>query len=159
MKPLSILVERRLRSEKGLTLIELMIVLAILGMLITIVGVNVIGNLKEARNQTAQTQIKSFETALKLYNRDCGRYPSTAAGLGDLVQKPASCSRWKKYLDRETVPADPWGNAYEYYHPGVHGQEMEIISKGADGELNTADDIVSWSTEAGGLAGERKEGG
>lgn len=138
------------KRTDGMTLIEIMIVIAILGLLAAIVGVNVIGSLEEGRRQTAQTQIKSFESALKLYNRDCGKYPGTAEGLTALVTKPASCSRWKPYIESSTIPPDPWGNAYEYFHPGTHGQEMEIISKGKDGTLNTQDDVVSWSTEAGG---------
>lgn len=139
-----------LRHDAGMTLIEIMIVVAILGMLIAIVGVNVIGFLNEGRNTAAQAQINSFKTGLQGYNRDCGKYPSTADGLNALVTKPANCARWKNYLAQETIPVDPWGNAYEYFYPGTHGQEMEIISKGPDGQLNTQDDIVSWSTQPGG---------
>ena len=141
---------RRNTRQDGMTLIEIMIVIAILGLLAAIVGVNVMGNLEEGRRQSAQTQIKSLETALKLYNRDCAKYPSTAEGLNALITKPATCQRWKPYMDANTIPNDPWGNPYEYFHPGTHGQEMEVISKGKDGQLNTQDDIVSWSQEAGG---------
>lgn len=142
-----------------MTLIEIMIVIAILGLLAAIVGVNVMGNLEEGRRQTAQTQIKSFETALKLYNRDCAKYPSTAEGLNSLIAKPASCARWKPYMEGTTIPNDPWGNPYEYFHPGTHGQEMEIISKGKDAQLNTQDDVVSWSQEAGGQVANGGQGG
>jgi general secretion pathway protein G len=150
---------RRGRQE-GMTLIEIMIVIAILGLLASIIGVAVMKNLQEARIGTAQTQIKDFESALQLYNRDCGKYPGTAAGLSALVANPGSCPRWKGYLASNTIPNDPWGNPYEYFFPGTHGQEMEIISKGPDGELNTQDDVVSWSTEAGGqIAGGGNTGG
>lgn len=141
---------KRFAREDGMTLIEIMIVIAILGLLAAIVGVNVFQRFEEARGQTAQTQIGDFKNALQLYARDCGKYPTTAQGLQALVANPGTCPRWKKYLDTDRIPADPWGNPYDYFYPGVHGQEMEIISRGKDGDANTADDIVSWSTEPGG---------
>ena len=147
------LIRRRLAlRDDGMTLIEIMIVIAILGMLAAIVGVGVLKALEGARQGTAQAQIKDLESGLVLYNRDCGKYPSTAQGLQALVVNPGTCPRWKGYLEKNQIPNDPWGNPYEYFYPGTHGQEMEIISKGKDGELNTADDIVSWSVDAGGQA-------
>src|SRR4051812_32857361 len=139
---------RETSREEGLTLIEIMIVIAILGMLAAIIGVKVIGALDDARVGTSADQIAQLKTALKLYNRDCGKYPSTAEGLNALVTKPASCPHWKPYLEQDSVPVDPWGEPFEYFYPGTHGQEIEIISKGKDGQLNTADDIVSWNTDA-----------
>src|SRR5687768_15808946 len=109
----------RLRHNAGMTLIEIMIVIAILGLLAGIIGVAVINQLEEARRGAALTQIKAFESALQLYNRDCGKYPGTAQGLNVLVQNPGTCPRWKPgYLAGEAIPADPWGNVYEYFHPG-----------------------------------------
>jgi general secretion pathway protein G len=146
---------RRTRTNRqdGMTLIEIMIVIAILGMLVSIVGIAVIGRLQEGRIGAAQTQMASFKTALDLYNRDCGKYPSTGEGLNSLVTKPGNCSRWKPYLTQQTIPLDPWSNPYEYFYPGTHGQEIEIISKGPDGSLNTQDDVVSWNQDGGAVAG------
>lgn len=140
----------RSTRQAAMTLIEIMIVIAILGLLAAIVGVNVIGSLQEGRIGAAKSQIKSFETGLKLYNKDCGKYPSTAEGLNGLIAKPGNCPRWKPYLEQSTIPLDPWGNPYEYFFPGTHGQELEIISKGPDQALNTQDDVVSWNQDAGG---------
>jgi general secretion pathway protein G len=148
MKSWKQIVTRVAAHEEGLTLIEIMIVIAILGMLAAIIGVNVLARFEEAKVQTTQSQIKDLESALKLYYRDCSKYPSTAEGLQSLVTKPASCPRWKKYLDAESVPRDAWDNQYEYFNPGTHGHEMEIISKGKDAELNTADDVVNWDASA-----------
>lgn len=141
----------RLRRSAGMTLIEIMIVIAILGLLAGIIGVGVMRSLEDARAQTALTQIKAFESALQLYNRDCGKYPGTQVGLTALIQNPGNCPRWKPgYLGGNTIPPDPWGNSYEYFSPGTHGNEVEIISKGKDGELGTGDDVVSWQSTAGG---------
>jgi len=149
MKPRS----RSTNPQAGMTLVEIMIVVAILGLMASIVGVAVFKNFQEARRQTAQTQIKDFGSALQLYNRDCGKYPTTAQGLQALVANPGNCPRWKGYLENNTIPLDPWGNPYDYFYPGVHGQpEFEIISRGPDSEPNTQDDVVSWSTEPGGAA-------
>ena len=148
MKSLRRILIEEVGREEGLTLIEIMIVIAILGLLAAIIGVNVIGSLEDGRKAAAQDQIGQFKTALRLYNRDCGKYPNTAEGLTALVTKPASCPRWKPYLEESTIPQDPWGNNFEYFFPGTHGQEMEIISKGKDGELNTADDITSWNGDS-----------
>ena len=141
------------RRQDGMTLIEIMIVIAIIGLLTAIVGVNVMGAWKTGQEGAAKTQIKSFETALQLYSTDCGRYPSTGDGLNALITKPGNCNRWKPYLKQSSIPLDPWGNPYEYFYPGTHGQEIEIISKGADGSLNTQDDVVSWNQDAAGGPG------
>lgn len=133
--------------QDGMTLIEIMIVIAILGLLAAIVGVNVMQSLTDGRIGAAQTQIGSFKSALQLYNKDCSRYPSTGDGLNALISKPGNCTRWKPYLEQSTIPLDPWGNPYEYFFPGTHGQEIEIISKGPDGALNTQDDVVSWNQD------------
>lgn len=161
LKNAAVVNERSVAREDGMTLIEIMIVIAILGMMAGIAGVALIKNLQEARNQTALTQIRNLESALKLYNRDCGKYPGTAGGLNDLIVKPAACPRWKGYLDDNvsSIPLDPWGEPYEYFHPGTHGHEVEIISKGKDGDLNTADDIVSWDQSGGGAGAEGAAGG
>ena len=139
---------RAAAREEGLTLIEIMIVITILGLLAAVITVNVMGNLEDGRRAAATDQIGQFKTALQLYNRDCGKYPTTAEGLNALITK-TSCPRWKPYMSESTIPADPWGNAYEYFSPGTHGHEIEIVSKGKDGELNTADDVVSWNADAG----------
>ena len=140
----------RFRSqEEGLTLIEIMIVISILGLLMAIIGVEVLKYFEEAKVETSRQQIGNLASSLKLYYRDCGKFPSTAEGLGALTTKPASCPRWKKYLDADQVPKDAWDNAFEYFNPGTHGHEWEIISKGRDGELNTADDINSWDSNSG----------
>jgi len=86
--------------------------------------------------------------ALKLYRLDNGRYPTTEQGLRALVERPATGqvpANWKQYLDR--LPADPWGNPYQYLNPGVHGADVDVFSLGADGQPGGESanaDVGSW---------------
>jgi len=117
----------------GFTLVELLVVLAILGLLAGLVGPRVLNQLGGAKSKTANVQIKDFEQALELYKLDVGRFPSAEEGLDALVRKPASGVGWNgPYLKRNDIPNDPWGRPYQYALPGQHG-EVDIYSFGADG--------------------------
>lgn len=137
-----------------MTLIEIMIVIAILGLMASVAGVYLIGAFETARQQMARTQIRSFQDALTLYDHDCGAPPSVSKGLDALVVRQTDCPRWKGYLDpnMRRIPKDPWGRAFEYVNPGTHGQLIEIASRGKDGDLETADDIRSWALTDEGTA-------
>jgi general secretion pathway protein G len=131
------------RSEKGFTLIELIVVLVILGLLAAVVGPNVYKRLAEGRPKIAKIQITDFEGALQLFSFDMGRYPTTAEGLDSLVRNPGGLESWKgPYLAKE-VPKDPWGRPYAYRCPGMHG-DYDLFSYGADGADGGDDDICSW---------------
>jgi general secretion pathway protein G len=134
---------------KGFTLIEVLVVVAILGILAAIVVPKLMDRPDEARRVAAKADIASLVSALKLYRLDNGFYPSTDQGLGALVQRPTTPpvpNNWKQggYLDR--LPKDPWGGDYQYLQPGVRG-EIDVFSFGADrargGEGNAAD-IGNW---------------
>ena len=147
--------------KSGFTLVELMVVLAILVLLVALVGPRLLGSQEKADIKAAVQQIDSLETALKLYHVDNRNYPSTEEGLQALLSKPSDENRAKSwdgpYLDEDTVPADPWGNAYTYQYPPAHGSRdiPNIASKGKDGQENTEDDIKNWS-DAGSTDGEAK---
>lgn len=137
------------RSRYGFTLIEVLVVIAILGILATMIVPKIIGRPDEARRLAAGQDVGTIVQALKIYRLDNGRYPSTEQGLKALVEKPSIepvPQNWKPggYLER--LPDDPWHNAYQYLNPGVHG-EIDVFSLGADGkpggEGNDAD-IGSW---------------
>lgn len=138
----------RLARASGMTLIEIMIVVAILGMMAAVVAINVWPAHLTAQEHTAVTQIRSFESALKIFRLDCGRYPSKTEGLDALVRKPATCRTWKNYLSVPEVPTDPWSMPYQYFEPGEHGQDVEVASAGKDGALGSGDDLVSWTANA-----------
>lgn len=138
--------------KKGFSLIELMVVIVILGLLATFLLPKIINRPDEARVTKALTDIKTMESALKMYKLDNGIYPTTEQGLLALIKKPTSeplPKNWKKggYIDSSDVPLDPWGNVYIYRSPGDNERDYEIISYGSDGKEGgegTASDIKSY---------------
>lgn len=117
----------RLASQRGFTLIEIMVVVVILGILAAMVVPKVLDRPDQARATAARQDIAGLMQALKLYRLDQGRYPSQAQGLKVLVEKPAdaSTSNWRAYLER--LPNDPWGRPYQYLNPGANG-EVDVFS-------------------------------
>jgi general secretion pathway protein G len=133
--------------HRGFTLIEMMVVLAIIGVLAALIVPNVLGRADEARVTAARTDIANLSNALKLYKLDNQSYPSAEQGLAALVAKPTQDpvpTAWRVYVEK--LPQDPWGRPYQYLNPGVHG-EVDVLSLGADGQpggngFNA--DIGSW---------------
>src|ERR671928_2234325 len=113
------------RRERGMTLIEIMVVITILGLIAAAVAVNVVGNLSEARVKQAKTDLHTLENCLDLYKVDKGRYPSTEEG----IQAVVAAGKCKAGLK------DPWGHDYVYLYPGQsHPESFDIKSYGADGQ-------------------------
>ncbi len=115
----------------GFTLVELLVVLAILALLAGIVGPKVLGQLGGAKAKTAAVQISDLEKTLELFKLDVGRYPTAEEGLEALVKKPANATAWSGPYLKGGVPLDPWAHPYAY-KPGAGGT-IEILSLGADG--------------------------
>ncbi|MBK1691689.1 type II secretion system major pseudopilin GspG [Ectothiorhodospira mobilis] len=123
------------RFQQGFTLIEVMVVVVILGILAAIVVPRVMDRPDDARITKARSDIRALESALNLYKLDNYTYPTTDQGLEALVERPdgrPEPRNWRDggYIDR--IPADPWGNDYQYLQPGSRG-DFDLYSLGADG--------------------------
>lgn len=119
-------------SQKGFTLIEVMIVVAILGVLATLVVVSVGGQTDKANITAAKSNISTISKALDLYKLDNFRYPTTDEGLEALVEKPDSARNWPEGGYLKKIPMDPWSNPFVYISPGSTGA-FDLYSLGADG--------------------------
>jgi general secretion pathway protein G len=137
--------ERATRTgEQGFTLVEMLVVIAIIGLIMGLVGPRVLNYLSESKVKAAKIQMQSFASALDLFNLDAGRYPSSSEGLAVLVRRTPGVAAWNgPYLKGGAVPNDPWNHPYIYRAPGEHSA-FDIVSFGSDGQeggSGTAADI------------------
>jgi len=121
-----------LSNRQGFTLVELLVVMAIIALLAALVAPKVFPKLGKGKTAAAQAQIELFGQALDQYRLDTGHYPTTEQGLQSLVTNPG-VDKWQgPYLKKNVIPPDPWGKAYNYQNPGSHG-EYDLWSYGRDG--------------------------
>jgi general secretion pathway protein G len=131
------------KHEEGVTLVELIVVLVILGLLAAVVGPKIYDKLAQSKSSICKLQLKELEGSLQLFAVDVGRFPTSVEGLDALVRNPGNIEAWQKpYLSKE-VPKDPWGKPYLYRCPGQHS-DFDLLSVGPDGIEGNEDDIVSW---------------
>ena len=134
--------------KKGFTLLELMIVVVILGLLSTFIVPKILNHPEKVKRQKAAIEISNIIRALNMFYSDTGRYPTTAEGLGILMENPGDIKNYdpEGYLDKIT---DPWGNPYVYIYPGINDKiDLESYGKdGEDGGDGLAADIESWNLE------------
>ena len=143
-------VSRALRTSRGFTLIEIMVVVVIIGLLAAVIVPQVVNKVDEARVTRAKADIASIESALTIFRLDNSKYPTTEQGLAALTTQPTdpSIRNWRPggYLTKK-VGKDPWGNEYQYVFPGTQGGEYDLFSLGADnqpGGEGTSTDIGNW---------------
>ena len=137
----------RNHRQEGYTLVELLVVLAILGLLVAIAAPRLISYLGAAKADTAKIQVEKLGTVLDLYHLEIGRYPTDQEGLKALVERPSQLDAWNgPYLKNREALTDPWGRQYVYRFPGQHG-DYDLYSLGADGREGGDGenrDITSW---------------
>src|ERR1035441_5969231 len=123
---------RRRNGQAGVTLIEMLVVVVIIGLFVALVAPNMFRSADKARVTAARSQIEQLMTALGTYKLDTGVFPATEQGLQALRPKPADSTMWSgPYMDKE-IPKDPWGHDYIYRFPGEHGDGPDITSLGQD---------------------------
>jgi general secretion pathway protein G len=140
--------ERKRRTQSGVTLIEMLVVVTIIALFAALVAPRMLGRADAARRTAARAQINSFMTALGAYKLDTSMFPSTEQGLNALRVRPENAPQWNGPYLPQDIPADPWGRPYLYKYPGDHGDEPDLVSLGSDGQPggdgNNAD-ILSWN--------------
>ena len=137
-------------AERGFSLVELMVVIVILGLLATVVALNVLPSQDKAMVEKARADIAALESALEMYRLDVMSYPTLEQGLEALAQPPGDLNRPERYRPGgyvKRLPNDPWGNPYQYVRPGEHGGAFDVYSLGANGRLGGEGldaDIGNW---------------
>lgn len=137
----------RRRGELGFTLLELLIVIAILALLAVVGTLQLSGYLGRSRTDIARLQVDQLSTALELFRVDVKRLPTTEEGLGALLHAPPNVPGWRgPYLKKSQAIVDPWGRSFIYRRPGEHG-EYDLSSYGADGHPGGSgedEDVSNW---------------
>lgn len=142
----------KLRSNRGFTLLEIIVVVAIIAILAAYIAPKVTGRVDDARISKAKSDIRVLESSLELYKLDNFVYPSSAQGLDSLVNKPSGLElrNWRDGGYIKKLNKDPWGNEYRYLYPGSNG-EFDVFSLGADaaaGGDGEAADIGNWNLDS-----------
>jgi general secretion pathway protein G len=140
-------VSRSIAGIRGMTLIEILVVLTLIGIVMGIVGGNYLGQGEKAKQKAAKIEIDQIGQTLDMFKLEVGRYPTTQEGLQALLTAPTGVTNWNgPYWKKSTLPKDPWSNEYKYASPGQHGA-YDVWSYGADGKEGgegTDKDITSW---------------
>lgn len=136
-------------SNRGFTLIEIMVVVVILGILASMIVPKIMGRPEQAKIVKAKQDILAIENALDLYKLDNSTYPTNDQGLSALVSKPTTDpipDNWKSGGYLKAIPVDPWGHPYQYTNPGQHS-EVDVFSYGPKGTGSPANEwIGNWAT-------------
>jgi general secretion pathway protein G len=133
-------------DRQGFTLVELLVVMAIIALLAALVAPKIFPKLGKGKTSATQAQIELFGQALDQYRLDTGKYPTSEQGLQALITNPGD-DKWQgPYLKKNLIPLDPWGKPYNYVCPGTHG-DYDLFSYGRDGTAGGEGedkDVTSW---------------
>lgn len=136
---------RRHPCTRGFTLLELLVVVAIIALLAAYVGPKYFSQVGKSEQSVARSQIEAFSRALGAYRLDVGNFPSSEEGLNALLAKPANAAKWNGPYLEKAVPPDPWGRAYIYRSPGANNADFDILSYGKDGQPGGEGDATDLS--------------
>lgn len=134
------------KPQQGFSLVEVMVVIAIIGILATMILPNVLGSQEQANKQKVTADIVALENALAQYHLDNGMFPTTEQGLEALINRPTMDPQPRNYRNGgyiKRLPEDPYGNEYLLLNPGEY-DDVDIFSPGPDGQPGTDDDFGSW---------------
>ncbi len=142
----------KVRSNQGFTLLEIIVVVAIIAILAAYIAPKVAGRVDDARISKAKSDIRVLESSLELYKLDNFTYPSSEQGLQALVTRPSgeNTKNWREGGYIKKLNKDPWGNDYQYSYPGSNG-EFDVYSLGADAQVGGTDeaaDIGNWNLDS-----------
>lgn len=141
-------------KDDGFTLVELMVVIVIIGLLATVVVINVLPSQDRAMVEKARADIQTLSNAMMLYRVHNLTFPSTDQGLQALRRAPDGLANPQRYQPGgyvQALPQDPWGNPYQYVFPGDRGQNFDLYSLGADGRLGGEGlnaDVGNWANDS-----------
>ncbi len=141
--------ERSLNRQSGFTLMELLVVMAIIALLASLIAPRLFGQVAASQVKATKAQIELLSRSLDSFRLDVGRYPTTTENLAALIEKPPTAPNWSgPYLSKRLVPKDPWGHDYVYARPPSRGGvEYDLYSLGSDGQpggAGDAGDIGNW---------------
>ena len=142
----------KVRSNRGFTLLEIIVVVAIIAILAAYIAPKIAGRVDDARISKAKSDIRVLESSLELYKLDNFTYPSSAQGLDALVNRPSgeNTKNWREGGYIKKLNKDPWGNEYLYQYPGSNG-EFDVYTLGSDGAVGgegEAADIGNWNLDS-----------
>jgi general secretion pathway protein G len=141
MKPVKRIV--RQNARKGMTLIEILVVVAILGMLATAGTVAVLAQFEDAKGERSRMDLAAITQGLSAYYIKMGKDPTTGEGLSSLVNPPKGSPLLTE------LPRDPWDAEYNYANPGTHNSKgFDVWSSGKDGQSGSDDDVGNWKDNA-----------
>lgn len=138
---------KKIKSNSGFTLIEIVLVVIIIGMLAALIGPKIFKTAEKSKHGIARTQISLLENAVKMFKFDTGRYPTQREGFKALINEVPGLTKWDGPYLSKGIPDDPWGRAYIYIYPAKKPHDFEIWSYGADGSLGGEkenEDISNW---------------
>ncbi len=123
------------RRSRGFTLLELLVVVAIIALLAAYVGPKYFTQVGKTEHSLAKAQVEALARALGAYRLDTGRFPTSEEGLAALVARPPGVTKWNGPYLEKAVPSDPWGRPYLYRSPGAQGGDFDLLSLGKDGQV------------------------